>query len=162
MKPAPAAAGRFMARLLRTRWLMRLPIGLFRSGLGWVLGPRLLMIEHLGRRSGKPRYVVVEVLERGPGRFIVASGFGPGAQWYQNLRANYVAYLSTGLIRRARAHPRFLEEQESRGVLEEYGAAHPRAYRILREAMGRLQDGYPHIPLVEFTPKAALGGLPLA
>src|SRR5699024_676792 len=113
MTPAPAA-GPLMARLLRTRWLMRLPIGLFRRGLGWMLGPRLLMIEHLGRRSGAPRYVVVEVLERGPGRFVVASGFGPGAQWYQNLRANRVAYLSTGLLRRAAARPRFLRSEERR------------------------------------------------
>lgn len=143
-----------MARLLRARWLMRLPIGLFRRGLGWILWPRLLMIEHLGRRSGKPRFVVVEVLVRGRGRFVVASGFGSGAQWYQNLRANHVAYLSTGLLRRARADPRFLGEQESRVVLERYGAVHPRAYRILREAMGHLQGADPRIPLVEFTPQA--------
>jgi len=152
MTRAPAA-GPLMARLLRTRWLMRLPIGLFRRGLGWMLGPRLLMIEHLGRRSGAPRYVVVEVLERGPGRFVVASGFGPGAQWYQNLRANRVAYLSTGLLRRAAARPRFLGEQESQVVLQRYGAAHPRAYRVLRDAMGHLQGSDPHIPLVEFTPQ---------
>src|SRR5699024_1920513 len=100
MTPAPAA-GPLMARLLRTRRLLRLPIGWVRRGLRWVRGPRLWMIELRGRRSGAPRYVLREVRERGPGRFVVASGFGPRAQWYQNLRANRVAYLSAGLLRRA-------------------------------------------------------------
>ena len=86
---------RLAARLLETRWLMRLPIPLYRVGLGWLFGERLVMIEHLGRVSHEPRYVVVEVVERGRNVVRVASGFGTRAQWYRNLRANGVAYLST-------------------------------------------------------------------
>ena len=51
---------RIIARMLRTPWLMRLPIPLYRASLGWMLGTRLVMIEHLGRSSGERRFVVVE------------------------------------------------------------------------------------------------------
>ena len=41
------------ARLLRTRWIVRAPIPLFRAGLGWLFGGRFVMAEHIGRKSGK-------------------------------------------------------------------------------------------------------------
>lgn len=42
-------------RALRTRWLVRAPIWLYRARLGAVLGSRLLMLEHTGRTSGQRR-----------------------------------------------------------------------------------------------------------
>ena len=66
------------AGLLRVRWLARAPIGLYRARLGFLLGSRLLMLEHLGRKSGARRYVVLEVVARPrPGTYVVASAFGP-------------------------------------------------------------------------------------
>ena len=63
-----------------------------------MFGSRLVMIEHLGRVSGERRFVVVEVvgLERNVVR--VASGFGHRAQWYRNIQANGVAYISIGPV----------------------------------------------------------------
>ena len=52
------------ARALRTRWLVRAPINLYRVGLGFLFGTRLLMLEHVGRRTGARRYVVLEVVDR--------------------------------------------------------------------------------------------------
>jgi hypothetical protein len=51
-------------RLLRTRAVVRAPIWLYRHRAGWLLGSRMLMLEHVGRRSGVPRYVCLEVVER--------------------------------------------------------------------------------------------------
>ena len=51
-------------RVLSTRWLMRAPVALYRAGWGWLLGRRFVMIEHLGRASHEPRFVVVEVVDR--------------------------------------------------------------------------------------------------
>jgi deazaflavin-dependent oxidoreductase (nitroreductase family) len=77
------------AGLLRVRWLARAPIGLYRARLGFLLGSRLLMLEHLGRKSGARRYAVLEVVARPrPGTYVVASGFGTRAQWFRNVRAN--------------------------------------------------------------------------
>lgn len=145
-------ADRVVARLLATPWLMRMPIPLYRAGLGWIFGTRLVMIEHLGRVSHEPKYVVVEVVERGHNVIRVASGFGTRSQWYRNLRANGVAYLSTGNVRRARAGVRLLDAEESERRLREYAAAHPTAWRHLSSAMDYAAGGDAAIPIVEFTP----------
>ena len=143
---------RLTARLLETRWLMRMPIPLYRAGLGWIFGGRLVMIEHLGRVSHRTRYVVVEVVERERNAIRVASGFGTTSQWYRNLRANPAAYLSTGRARRVEAAVRLLGAEESAAVLARYAAAHPEAYATLSGAMDYVAGGEALIPVVEFTP----------
>ena len=153
MAERSARGSRWTAQLLRTRWFVRSPIPLYRAGLGWLLGPRLVMIEHRGRTSGEPRFVVVEVVEREGNAIRVASGFGEKAQWYRNLRANGVAYLSTGRARRVPASVRFLDEQEATEVLARYAIAHPQAWRELSAAMAELAgESDPVIPMVEFAP----------
>ena len=146
---------RLTARLLETRWLMRMPIPLYRAGLGWIFGARLVMIEHLGRVSRRPRYAVVEVVERERNAIRVASGFGTSSQWYRNLRANPAAYLSTGRARRVEAAVRLLGAEESAAVLARYAAAHPQAYETLSGAMDYAAGGEVFIPVVEFTPPSA-------
>lgn len=148
----PGLADRLTARLLQTRWLMRMPIPLYRAGLGWIFGERLVMIEHVGRVSGEPRFVVVEVVERAPNVLRVASGFGTRSQWYRNLRAHGVAYLSTGRARRVRAAVRLLDRTESDAVLERYAVAHPDAWKHLSSAVEYAAGGDAFVPVVEFTP----------
>ncbi len=48
------------------------------------------MIDHVGRKSGKPHQTVVEVVDhdRADDTYIVASGWGRKANWYQNLTAH--------------------------------------------------------------------------
>jgi deazaflavin-dependent oxidoreductase (nitroreductase family) len=137
--------------LLRTQWLVRAPIGLYRAGFGWMLGTRLVMIEHLGRVSHEPRYVVVEVVARSRNRIVVASGFGRSAQWYRNLEANGVAYLSTGTARRVPARPRLLDDAGSQAVLDDYRREHPLAWRALGPVLTNLSDDAV-TPMVEFGP----------
>lgn len=146
---------RVAAGMLSTPWLVRLPIALFRVGLGWMLGGRLMMIEHRGRVSGERRYGVVEIVERRPNLIRAASGFGAKAQWYRNLRANGVAYLSTGRARRVPAAVRMLDAAESASSLEVYAAEHPAAWEHLSAAMDYAADGTAEILLVEFTPPAS-------
>ncbi|MGF2948786.1 nitroreductase family deazaflavin-dependent oxidoreductase [Microbacterium alcoholitolerans] len=145
-------ADRLAAKLLATPKLMRLPIGAYRCGFGWIFGSRLVMIEHLGRVSHEPRYVVVEVVERGHNLIRVASGFGTKAQWYRNLRANGVAFLSTGRARRVPASVRMLDADESAERLKVYAAEHPEAWKHLSAAMDHAAGGAADIRLVEFTP----------
>ena len=45
------------------KWMMDLPVRLYRLRLGWLLG-RLVVIVHVGRKSGKLRYTAVETLYR--------------------------------------------------------------------------------------------------
>ncbi|UJP08827.1 nitroreductase family deazaflavin-dependent oxidoreductase [Microbacterium sp. KUDC0406] len=147
---------RLVARLLATPWLVRAPIGLYRAGFGWIFGDRLVMIEHLGRKSHERRFVVVEVAERERNVIRVASGFGRKAQWYRNLEANGVAYLSTGHARRARAAVRMLDAEESAARLKVYASEHPEAWKHLSAAMDFAAGGGAEIPIVEFTPPRTL------
>jgi deazaflavin-dependent oxidoreductase (nitroreductase family) len=70
-----------------SRALFRAPIYLYRLGLGWLFGRRILLLNHIGRVSGTQRQVVLEVVEhdRTDGSFVVASGWGPTAAWYRNI-----------------------------------------------------------------------------
>jgi deazaflavin-dependent oxidoreductase (nitroreductase family) len=145
-------ADRVIARLLRTRWLMRAPIPLYRAGLGWMFGQRLVMIEHRGRVSGRRRFVVVELVAVERNAVRVASGFGRHSDWYRNIRSNGVAYLSFGRFRRVRARARLLAPEESARGLAQYADARPVAGRHLHAAMSALQGREPEIPLVEFGP----------
>ena len=70
-----------------SRALFRAPIYLYRLGLGWLFGKRILLLNHIGRVSGTQRQVILEVVEHDPtnGSFVVASGWGPTAAWYRNI-----------------------------------------------------------------------------
>ncbi|WP_106816721.1 nitroreductase family deazaflavin-dependent oxidoreductase [Microbacterium timonense] len=152
MPERTSVVDRAMARLLATPRLMRMPIPLYRAGLGWIFGRRLVMVEHLGRRSHEPRFVVVEVVQRERNVIRVASGFGVRSQWYRNLRANGVAYLSTGRVRRVPAAVRLLDAEDSSCLLKTYAAEHPDAWKHLSAAMEYAARGDTDIRIVEFTP----------
>ncbi|MEV4158495.1 nitroreductase family deazaflavin-dependent oxidoreductase, partial [Nocardia salmonicida] len=58
------------------RLMFRAPIHLYRLRLGWLFGGRLLLLDHAGRVSGKPRQAVIEVVEHDSvdGSYVVCSG----------------------------------------------------------------------------------------
>lgn len=129
---------RLLARFLRTRWLVRAPVWLYRCGFGWLFGSRMLLLRHRGRVSGESRYVVLEVVERAdPATIIIVSGFGPNAQWYRNLRADPRCFVSTGRQRQVRARATFLPEAHALAVLERYARTHPQDWDLLRGAIER-------------------------
>lgn len=66
-----------------SRLLARLPIHLYRLGLGWLFGRRLMLVNHVGRVTGQRRQVVLEVVEHDAddGSYVVASGWGSDAAW---------------------------------------------------------------------------------
>ncbi len=137
---------RASTRILRTRWLVRAPIALFRAGLGFLFGGRLLLLEHTGRSSGLTRYVVLEVIARPtPREFVIASGFGTKAQWYQNVLAHPGVRVrwSSRPAAAAIAHP--LGRQEVADILGAYAEEHPRAWAslspVLEATLGAPLDG---------------------
>lgn len=124
---------RLGANLLRNRRFVRAPIWLYRHRLGWLLGGRVLMLEHIGRRSGERRYVCLEVVDRpAADRIVVVSGFGVRAQWYRNLSAHPDCRVSIGAAREIPAQARLMSDAESTEALQHYQRAHPRAWRRLR------------------------------
>jgi deazaflavin-dependent oxidoreductase (nitroreductase family) len=143
--------------VLRCRPLVRAPILMYRCGLGSLFGGRILMLEHIGRTTGRKRYVVLEVIARQtPKSYTVASGFGAHAQWLRNVSAEPRVRVSSGRRNSARATARRLTASEADAVLEDYRLHHPKAWRRLKDIVERNLDGRveppdTELPMVEFT-----------
>lgn len=149
------------------RLLLRAPIHLYRLRLGWLLGGRLLLLTHVGRKSGLPRRVALEVTGRDPvsDTYLVASGFGPTSQWYRNVLHTPEVAIQVGR-RRTAAVARPLAPEESGRAMVEYARRHPRTARRLMRFCGIETDGTENdyrivgrdlIPFVELAP-TSVGG----
>ncbi len=110
----------------------RLPIWLYRLGLGGLLGRRFLLLEHVGRKTGRRRQTVLEVIRYDPEGpvFYVASGFGRRSHWFRNIQAHPQVTVQVGRTR-YRAVARVLDPDRAAQVLMAYARAHPGAFRAL-------------------------------
>ncbi|MFI6055042.1 nitroreductase family deazaflavin-dependent oxidoreductase [Streptomyces violascens] len=124
------------------RTVARLPVHLYRLGLGPLFGRRMLLLVHTGRVSGQARKVVIEVVvyDAEQRAWTVASGFGPNAQWYRNLHRTPQATVQVGRRQHA-VTARFLSEEEGGRIMAAYAPRHPRAARVLCSYMGFETDG---------------------
>ncbi|MGV0788297.1 nitroreductase family deazaflavin-dependent oxidoreductase [Mycolicibacterium sp. XJ2] len=123
-------------KALRSRRLMRAPIGLYRARLGFIFGSRILLLEHIGRKSGRTRQVVLEVLDRPhPDAYIVASGFGTRAQWYRNVQAEPRVRVSVGARVSMPAIARPLSTGEADAALRRYVDRHRRAWETMKPVL---------------------------
>ncbi|WP_227984413.1 nitroreductase family deazaflavin-dependent oxidoreductase [Nocardia spumae] len=134
---------------------MRTPIHLYRARLGFLFGSRMLMLEHIGRKSGTRRYVVLEVIDRPePDTYVVVSGFGTRAQWFRNLQSHPSGRVWTGLRAAVPAAARVLSSEEAAGSLRTYITRHHRAWNALKPALentfgAEIDETAPSIPMVE-------------
>jgi deazaflavin-dependent oxidoreductase (nitroreductase family) len=150
MQAASSPVTRGAAAMLRMRWFVRAPIWLYRARLGFVLGSRLLMLEHTGRKSGARRHVVLEVVGRTPGGYVVASGFGTRAQWFRNVRANPRVRIYVGGRKPAPATARLLTPSEAQEAMAEYASRHPRSWAALAPVFEATLGAPAHdLPLIE-------------
>jgi deazaflavin-dependent oxidoreductase (nitroreductase family) len=116
------------------RILFRAPIGLYRVGLGFLLGRRFLMLEHVGRKSGEIRRTVVEVVLDDEHAVYIASGWGSSAQWFRNIEANPSVVFHLGNKRYATTAV-IVEQAEAGRVMDSYADAHPKALGRLASFM---------------------------
>lgn len=145
------------SRILRSRPLMRAPIWLYRARLGWVFGHRMLLLEHLGRTSGKRREVVLEVFgEPAPGTYLVVSGFGGRAQWFRNVVADDRVRVTIGPHGPRPARARVVSQAEADAGLQAYITQRPRAWSkfkpIIEETLGApIEEQDTALPVVALT-----------
>lgn len=127
-------------------WLrvaFRLPIWIYRLGLGRILDHRLLLIVHRGRKSRLLREAVVEVVryDRASHACVVMAGWHGTTDWYRNVQAEPALEIRVGRERFAPAQ-RFLTTDETIAELRSYVERHPRlARQVLGRAFGVTLDG---------------------
>ncbi|HEY57505.1 MAG TPA: nitroreductase family deazaflavin-dependent oxidoreductase [Anaerolineae bacterium] len=117
----------------------RLPIWIYRLGLGGLLGRRFLLLHHIGCKTGKRRQNVLEVIcydPHGP-TFYVASGFGRRSHWFRNILAHPEVEIQVGW-RRYRAVAEVLDPEQAAEILQAYAQKHPIAFRELARLIGIL------------------------
>ena len=118
-----------------SRALYRSPIPLYRAGLGWLMPGRLLMLTHVGRRSGEYRFAVLEVVRADPEAFLVPAAYGPRADWYRNLEKTPTARVNhKGKVYDVAAER--LSEAEATQEFTTYAATYPKAAANLGRVMG--------------------------
>lgn len=88
------------------RKLLRLPIWLYRTGLGGLLNRfHIMLLTTEGRKSGLPRHTAIEYRAHGS-KIYVVSAWGERSDWYRNLLVNPTVSLRQGeRSLSAQAHP---------------------------------------------------------
>jgi deazaflavin-dependent oxidoreductase (nitroreductase family) len=138
------------------------PNWLYRLGLGPLLGHRVLLLTHRGRKSGRIYRTVLEVAHYDPRtrESIVGSGWGTRADWYRNIRANPPLEVQTGGDRYVPTF-RELSQEDNFGIVEDYMRrlppfARPLAYRLGLDAEGSEAERRAHaarLLLIGFRPR---------
>lgn len=115
----------------------RLPIFFYRSGLGWLFGKGFLFLRHVGRKTGKTRYAVLEIIHSVPeeGYYYVVSGFGTRSDWYQNIRSQSNAVIQIGKDKFT-AEGQQLAPDQGADILQIYARNKPGNLRTLSKLLG--------------------------
>jgi deazaflavin-dependent oxidoreductase (nitroreductase family) len=119
------------------RLAFRLPLPLYRHGLGWLMTNNLLLLTHTGRQSQQPRRTVLEVLahDADKGIYYVASIWSPPPDWVCNLDAAPDARIMVGR-RELDVVAYHLTGDAAEQLLLNYVWNHPLRAKILPRLMG--------------------------
>ncbi len=110
---------------------MKMPLILYRLGLGWMLGKRFLLLTHVGRRSGKIYRSVLAVLRFDEKtRETLAVSPWSGSNWYRNIQATPALEVETNGVRFAPVQ-RSLSAEEIAALFIEFRKEHPIFSRMI-------------------------------
>ncbi len=124
------------------RLFYRLPIWLFRLHLGWLAMGRFLLLTHIGRKSGLPRQVVLEVLQHDTtsDTYYVLAGWGTQSDWVKNIEKTPQVTIHVGL-RQLSVLAQHLSADEAEAKVLDYARRNPLLIRVLPRLMGYRIDG---------------------
>lgn len=116
-----------------SKLFFRFPIMLYRAGFGWLFGNRLLLLNHVGRKSGKQRQAVLEVAhhDRATNTFIVNVGFGKSSDWYQNIKKKPDVSIMVGR-KTFNVHAEDLPSKEGGEIMVDFFRKHPIEAKMAR------------------------------
>lgn len=119
------------------KFFFRAPLFLYRIGLGGLLGQRFLLLNHTGRKSGKPRQSVLEVVNHNKATrtYYIASGFGKKSDWYLNILAQPKVDIQVGW-RKLAVTAVHLSPEASGQAMVDYARRYPTAAKNLGKLIG--------------------------
>jgi deazaflavin-dependent oxidoreductase (nitroreductase family) len=102
------------------------------------------MVTHIGRKTGRRRRTVLEVVHYDPvtRECIVVSAYGDHADWYRNIQVHPALEIQVGL-QRYRPEQHNLSPEETLTLLIDYQHRYPRLFRQLLRFLGYAYDGTP-------------------
>ena len=107
-----------------------------------MLGKRFLLLNHVGRKSGKPRQAALEIVDydEETDTYYIASGFGKKSDWYKNLAKTPKVMIQVGRKKRAVTAVFFPPDQSGQAMLD-YARRYPRAGKNIARICGYTVDG---------------------
>lgn len=125
-----------------SRWMYRMPIQLYRLGLGGLLGERFLLLTHTGRKSGVPRQTMIEIIRKDTEQNVVYSvaGWGAKADWVKNLQKTSRVRVLIG-TRTHTAEAIFLDADQRVHEMQDYATRNPKLAQALPKLLGYELDG---------------------
>ena len=115
---------------------------------------RLLVLTHVGRRTGRERSTVLEVVfhESDPRLWYVAAAWGEKSDWYRNVKRNPHVQVSVG-VKRYLATAETVGVDDAARIHDRYVRDHPLAARFVGWMLG--------IDLIRSDPRALAERIPL-
>lgn len=115
---------------------MKMPLILYRLGLGRLLGKRFMLLTHQGRRSGKVYRTVLAVLRfDAQTREICAVSPWSASHWYRNIQAAPALEVETAGVRYA-PRQRSLSPEEIAELFIAFRTEHPIFIRMVARIPG--------------------------
>lgn len=126
------------------------------------MGQRFILVNHIGRKSGKKRQAVLEVIKADPEErtYYVVSAYGERSQWFRNLMHTPQVEVQVG-GRRFGAYAERVPAEEGAELLAAYADEHPTAAREISRMVGYEGEGTVEnfralgksLPVVKFSPR---------
>jgi len=124
------------------RLCYRAPVHLYRWRLGFLLGRRFVLLEHVGRNSGQQRSTVLEVVLAEGSTVYVAAAWGNSSDWLLNVTADPRITYQLGRDRFT-GSAEIIEPNEARSAIHQYASQHPVAFARLARFMVEDPGGTP-------------------
>lgn len=150
------------------RWLLRLPLLLYRLGLGDVANAgRILVLTTRGRKTGLARHTPIEYRQHGS-KIYVISAWGAQPDWYRNLCAHAPVTVQQGRKQFSARAQVVTNSGEALRVLHLFRRANPVVYDAILRRMSDREDIDPrtlpeitnHITIVRLYPEPEASDLP--
>jgi len=96
-----------------------------------------MLLKTVGRGSGKPHKVVVDILEHDKIEdvYYINAAFGSRSDWYLNIKTNPAVHAQVG-GRRFAAQATILPSEEAGNILMRFVHRHPRYVRVMMHVIG--------------------------